>query len=71
MALSLKIKFSYTNFQRNCVVNLEKDIFEGVINVMNRLIEIIKPKKIFMGKKIINNYFLSKNLLQRIKLIQK
>ena len=33
-----------------------KGHFEGVLNVVNRFIEIIKPKYIFLGKKIISNY---------------
>jgi pantoate--beta-alanine ligase len=34
-----------------------KGHFEGVLDVMNRLTQLIKPKKIFMGKKIFSNYF--------------
>jgi pantoate--beta-alanine ligase len=33
------------------VQNLEKDTFEGVLDVMNRLTKLIKPKNIFMGEK--------------------
>ena len=31
--------------------NLEKGHFEGVINVVNRFLEIIKPKYLFLGEK--------------------
>ena len=34
-----------------------KGHFEGVLEVMDRLTDLIKPQKIFMGKKIFNNNF--------------
>jgi pantoate--beta-alanine ligase len=47
-----------------------KGHFEGVLDVMNRLTKLIKPKKIFMGKKDFQQLFLVKNLL-KINLILK
>ena len=49
--LKQKIKYFLINFQKNCVVNLEKGHFKGVLDVVNRFLEIIKPKKIFLGNK--------------------
>ena len=39
--------------------------FKGVINVMNRLIEIIKPKNILMGKKDYQQLFLIKKFISK------
>ena len=47
-----------------------KGHFEGVLDVMNRLTKLIKPNKIFMGKKDFQQLFLVKNLL-KINLILK
>ena len=39
--------------------------FEGVLDVMNRLTKLIKPKKIFMGKKDFQQFFLVKNFVEQ------
>ena len=39
-----------------------KGHFEGVLNVMNRLVSIIKSKDIFMGEKDFQQYFLIKRI---------
>ena len=39
--------------------------FEGVLDVMNRLTKLIKPKKIFMGKKDFQQLFLVKNFIEK------
>jgi len=41
-----------------------KGHFEGVLDVMNRLTKLIKPKKIFMGKKDFQQFFLVKNFIE-------
>ena len=41
-----------------------KGHFEGVLDVMNRLTKLIKPKKIFMGKKDYQQLFLVKNFIE-------
>ena len=38
-----------------------KGHFEGVLDVMGRLTNLVNPKKIFMGKKDYQQYFLIKN----------
>ncbi len=48
-----------------------KGHFKGVVNVMNRLIEIIKPKKIFMGKKDYQQLFLIKKMISKYKINSK
>ena len=42
-----------------------KGHFEGVIDVMDRLTNLIKPKKFLWVKKIFNSYFWSKIMLKR------
>jgi len=42
-----------------------KGHFEGVLDVMNRLTNLIKPKKIFMGKKDFQQLFLVKNFIEK------
>ena len=39
--------------------------FEGVLDVMNRLTKLIKPKKIFMGKKDFQQFFLVINFIEK------
>ena len=39
--------------------------FEGVLNVMNILTKLIKPNKIFMGKKDFQQFFLVKNFIEK------
>ena len=41
-----------------------KGHFEGVLDVMNRLTKLIKPKKIFMGKKDFQQLFLVKSFIE-------
>jgi pantoate--beta-alanine ligase len=41
-----------------------KGHFEGVLDVMNRLTQLIKPKKIFMGKKDFQQLFLVKKFIE-------
>ena len=42
-----------------------KGHFEGVIDVMDRLSKLIKPKKIFMGEKDFQQFFLVRNYLKK------
>ena len=42
-----------------------KGHFEGVLDVMDRLANLIKPKKIFMGKKDFQQLFLVKNFIEK------
>ena len=42
-----------------------KGHFEGVLDVMDRLTNLIKPKKIYMGKKDYQQLFLVKNYLEK------
>jgi pantoate--beta-alanine ligase len=42
-----------------------KGHFEGVLDVMTRLTTLIKPKKIYMGKKDFQQFFLVKNFIEK------
>ena len=42
-----------------------KGHFEGVLDVMDRLTEIIKPKKIFMGEKDFQQFYLVKKFIEK------
>jgi pantoate--beta-alanine ligase len=42
-----------------------KGHFEGVLDVMNRLTKLIKPKKIYMGKKDFQQFFLVRNFIEK------
>jgi len=42
-----------------------KGHFEGVLDVMSRLTKLIKPKKIFMGKKDFQQFFLVRNFIEK------
>ena len=42
-----------------------KGHFEGVLDVMNRLTKLIKPKNIFMGEKDFQQFFLVKNFIEK------
>ena len=42
-----------------------KGHFEGVLEVMDRLTDLIKPQKIFMGKKDFQQQFLVKNFIEK------
>ena len=42
-----------------------KGHFEGVLNVMGRFTDIIKPKNIFMGEKDYQQFFLARNFIER------
>ena len=55
MFIILKEKLDFKKDKILCA-RYRKGHFEGVIDVMDRLTKMIKPKKIFMGEKIFNNY---------------
>ena len=70
-----KFKDIYKNNKKSKINLNKKDIilcakyrkghFEGVLDVMNKLTNIIKPKKIFMGEKDFQQLHLCKNFLEK------
>ena len=42
-----------------------KGHFEGVLNILNRFVKLIKPNKIFMGEKDYQQFFLVKKFIEK------
>ncbi len=69
-----KFRDIYKNNRKSKITILKKDKilcakfrknhFEGVLDVMNRLTKLINPKKIFMGKKDFQQFYLVKKYLE-------
>ncbi len=70
-----KFKDIYNNNRRSNIkiekkykilcAKFRKGHFEGVLDVMNRLTKLIKPKNIFMGEKDFQQFFLVKNFIEK------
>ena len=58
-------KFKLNKSQKILCAKYRKGHFEGVLDVMNRFICIISPKKIFMGEKDFQQLFLVKKFLEQ------
>ena len=67
-----KFKFKLAKKDKILCAKFRKGHFEGVIEVMDRLTNIINPKKIYMGEKDFQQLYLVKNFIEnkyRIKII--
>jgi pantoate--beta-alanine ligase len=51
--------------QKILCAKFRKGHFEGVLNVLNRFTNLIKPKKIFMGEKDYQQFFLVRNFIEK------
>ena len=51
--------------QKILCAKFRKGHFEGVLDVLNRFTDIIKPKNIFMGEKDYQQFFLVRNFIER------
>ena len=60
-----KSKIKIYNKDKILCAKFRKGHFEGVLDVMDRLTNLIKPKKIFMGKKDFQQLFLVKNFIEK------
>jgi len=58
-------------FSKKLCGKFRKGHFEGVLNVVNRFIEIIKPKYIFLGKKDYQQIYLIKKHIEKRKIKSK
>ena len=63
--LKLKIRFTSTLFQKKLCGKYRPGHFKGVIDVVNRFLEIIKPRYIFLGKKDYQQLFLIKKHIDK------
>ena len=59
-----KSNIKITKKDKILCAKFRKGHFEGVLDVMGRLTNLVNPKKIFMGKKDYQQYFLIKNYLK-------
>ena len=66
-----KNKFFIDKSSKKLCGKFRKGHFEGVLNVVNRFIEIIKPKYIFLGKKDYQQLFLIKKHIEKRKIKSK
>ena len=60
-----KTKIKINKRDKILCAKFRKGHFEGVLDVMDRLTNLIKPKKIFMGKKDYQQLFLVKNFIEK------
>ena len=60
------IKFKLKKSQRILCAKHRKNHFEGVLDVMDRFVKLILPKKIFMGEKDFQQFFLVKSYIESI-----
>ena len=60
-----KPKISIKKSDKILCAKFRKGHFEGVLDVMDRLTNLIKPNKIFMGKKDYQQLFLVRNFIER------
>ena len=57
-------KITLNKSQNILCAKFRKGHFEGVLDVLNRFVELISPQKIFMGEKDFQQYFLVKNYIE-------
>jgi len=60
-----KSKINISKNDKILCAKFRKGHFEGVLDVMDRLTNLIKPSKIFMGKKDLQQLFLVKNFIEK------
>ena len=66
-----KEKVFLDKFSKKLCGRFRKGHFEGVLNVVNRFLEIIKPKYIFLGKKDYQQLYLIKKHIEKRKIKSK
>ena len=66
-----KNKIYLDKFANQLCGKYRKNHFKGVINIMSRLLEVVNPKKIFMGKKDYQQLYLVKKFLEKYKINSK
>lgn len=66
-----KNKIFLNKFSKKLCGKFRKNHFKGVLNIVNRFLEIIKPKYIFLGKKDFQQLFLIKSHIKKKKIRSK
>ncbi|MBD1150300.1 pantoate--beta-alanine ligase [Pelagibacterales bacterium SAG-MED29] len=65
-SFQVKNKIFLDKFSKKLCGRSRKDHFKGVLNIVNRFLELIKPKYIFLGiKDFQQSYLISKHILKR------
>ena len=64
-SLKRKLKIKLNKEDKILCAKYRKGHFEGVIDVMDRLVKMIKPKKIFMGEKDYQQFHLVKKYIEK------
>ena len=64
-SFKLKSKIKLNKKDKILCAKYRKGHFEGVINIMDRLTTLIKPKKIFMGEKDFQQLYLVKRFIEK------
>ena len=59
------VKFRLNKSQKILCAKYRKGHFEGVLDIMNRFINLISPKKVFMGEKDFQQFFLVKHFIEK------
>ena len=60
-----KSKISLNKFEMILCAKFRKGHFEGVLNILNQFVKLISPKKIFMGEKDYQQFFLVKKFIEK------
>ena len=60
-----KSKILLNKFDKILCAKFRKGHFEGVLSILNQFVKLISPKKIFMGEKDYQQFFLVKNFLEK------
>ena len=60
-----KSKIILNKFDKILCARFRKGHFEGVLNVLNQFVKLISPKKIFMGEKDYQQFFLVKKFIEK------
>tara|TARA_B110001450_G_scaffold204162_1_gene193813 strand:- start:1184 stop:1999 length:816 start_codon:yes stop_codon:yes gene_type:complete len=58
-------KISLNKSEKILCAKFRKGHFEGVLDILNRFTKLINPKKIFMGEKDYQQFFLVKNFIEK------
>ena len=58
-------KIKLNKSQNILCAKFRKGHFEGVLDVLDRLVELISPQKVFMGEKDFQQFFLVKNYIEK------
>ena len=60
-----KSRISLSKFEKILCAKFRKGHFEGVLNILDRFVKLISPKKIFMGEKDYQQFFLVKKFIEK------